>query len=97
MMISADFQTQTIQATPDRHPIEFLTPLCEFPNPLSTAIETLEDSAIVPMEPLDPNPILAVGGEPAAIILSIAVIILAVAELIKVLVPVMVQQSDRSR
>ena len=88
-MISTDSTTQTIQATPDRNILEFSTPLCELPNPSSTEIETLEDSAIVSLEPLDPNLAIEIGGQPSVIILSTAVVILAVAELIKVLVPVM--------
>lgn len=88
-MILTESTTQTIQATPARNIIEFSTPLCELPNPSSTAIETLEDSAIISLEPLDPNQAIEIGGQPSVIILSTAVVILAVAELIKVLVPVM--------
>ncbi|MDY6940791.1 MAG: hypothetical protein SWY16_24430 [Cyanobacteriota bacterium] len=91
-MISTQSQNQTIETTPDFP--EFSTPQCAQPNP--AAIATFEDTAIVPMEPLNPNQMIEVGGESAAIILSsalsIAVIILAVTELMKVLVPAIGQQ-----
>ena len=93
-MIPTTSKTQMTQSNPNGNPLEFPIALCQQPNSSSTPIESLEDTAIAPMEPLDPNQLLNIGGEPAAIILSIAVIILALAELIKVFVPVMQKQGD---
>jgi hypothetical protein len=47
------------------------------------------------LDPTTLSSILQYGGSAAAIILATAVLLLAVAEIIKVLVPVMLQQSNR--